>query len=161
MTQGQFIVAEDDESLALDIWDVQKALNARKINFFWKNGLKSRKKAKSTHILLKIEKVVAKSVFSWQMGKITTWRTQVLCSNFFWVYINGYCRGKWGCDPYKEPQSDPVEDIDPTELTGKLIAGQVETRKLWKSWLAKKKTVMPAAKVERNAELSTTRFFKV
>ena len=38
---------------------------------------------------------------------------------------------------------------------------QVETRKLWKSWLAKKKTAMPAAKVEDNAELSTRKFFKV
>ena len=161
MTQGQFIVADYDRSLDLDVRDVWKALNARKIKFFWKNGSKSRKKAKSTHILLKIEKVVAKSVFSWHMGKITTWRTQVLCSNFFWVYINGYCRGKWGCDPYKEPQSDPVEDIDPTELTGKLIAGQVKTRKLWKTWVAKKKTLMPAAKVENNAQLSSTKFFKV
>ena len=64
-------------------------------------------------------------------------------------------------DPYKEPQGDPVEDVDPTELTGKLIAGQVKTRKLWKSWVAKKKTLMPAAKVENNAELSKTKFFKV
>ena len=64
-------------------------------------------------------------------------------------------------DRYKEPQSDPVEGIDPTELTGKLITGQVGTRKLWKSWVAKKKTLMPAAKVENNAELSTTKFFEV
>ena len=52
-------------------------------------------------------------------------------------------------DLYKEPQSDPVEDVDPTELTGKFIAGKTETCKLWKSWLAKKKTAMPAAKVEK------------
>ena len=64
-------------------------------------------------------------------------------------------------DPYKEPQSDLVEDIDPTELNGKLIAGQVKTCKLWKSWFAKKKTLMPAATVENNAELSKTKFFKV
>ena len=64
-------------------------------------------------------------------------------------------------DPYKEPQSDLIDDIDPTELTGKLIAGQVKPRKLWKSWAAKKKTLMPAAKVENNAELSKTKFFKV
>ena len=30
--------------------------------------------------------------------------------------------------------------INPTELTGKLISGQVETRKLWNAWLGNNKT---------------------
>ena len=43
-------------------------------------------------------------------------------------------------DPYKQPEPDPVEEIDPTELTGKLISGQVETRKLWNAWLGNNTT---------------------
>ena len=53
-----------------------------------------------------------------------------------------------------------MEEIDPTELTGKLISGQVETRKLWNTWIEKSKTLMPTAPIDDGAKLSKKKFFK-
>ena len=54
-----------------------------------------------------------------------------------------------------------MEDTDEEELTGKVIQGQVKTRKLWKTWLDNNKKLMPTDTVDYGATLSRKKYFKI
>ena len=61
-------------------------------------------------------------------------------------------------EPYKQIESDEIEETNLEELNGSVIKGQEDTRKLWASWVKRNKKSIPTAPIPSGAKLIKVSF---